>query len=90
MPLEEEFAAAQQSVKALSKRPGNADLLQLYSLYKQATEGDVTGKRPGLLDPVGRAKFDAWSSRKGVDRSAAMRAYVELVERLRREDGRAG
>ncbi len=89
MPLEGEFATAQQQVKELSKRPGNADLLQLYSLYKQATEGDVAGERPGLLDPVGRAKFDAWRSRKGMDRPAAMQAYVELVERLRREGGQA-
>ena len=82
MALEEEFSAAQDRVKTLPRRPGNDDLLALYSLYKQATVGDVTGKRPGMLDMVGKAKFDAWTARKGMDRSAAMQAYVALVDRL--------
>lgn len=82
MALEEEFSAAQERVKTLPRRPGNDDLLALYSLYKQATAGDVTGKRPGMLDMVGKAKFDAWTARKGLDRSAAMQAYVALVDRL--------
>ncbi len=87
MSLESEFAEAQEQVKQLPRRPGNDTLLQLYSLFKQATSGDASGKRPGLLDPVGRAKFDAWTARKGMDRAAAMQAYVELVQRLRREHG---
>lgn len=87
MALEEDFAEAQERVKQLSRRPGNDDLLKLYSLYKQATAGDATGKRPGMLDIVNRAKFDAWAERKGTDRGAAMQAYVELVAELRRKDG---
>lgn len=82
MGLEQEFAAAQERVKALPKRPKNEDLLALYALFKQATAGDVSGKRPGMLDMVGRAKFDAWTARKGTDKTAAMQAYVELVDRL--------
>jgi diazepam-binding inhibitor (GABA receptor modulator, acyl-CoA-binding protein) len=54
---------------------------------KQATEGDATGKRPGMLDPVGRAEYDAWASRRGADRAGAMQAYVELVETLSRTLG---
>lgn len=87
MPLEQDFAAARERVKTLAKRPGNAQLLELYGLFKQATEGDVAGKRPGMLDLVGRAKHDAWAARKGTERTAAMQAYVELVERLGRELG---
>lgn len=87
MALEQDFAAAQERVKKLPRRPSNDDLLALYALYKQATEGDATGKRPGMLDMVGRAKYDAWSSRRGTERAAAMQAYVELVEKLASSQG---
>ena len=60
----------------------SALLLQLYGLYKQATEGDVSGKRPGLLDVKGRAKFDAWTERKGLSTEKARSEYVALVTRL--------
>jgi acyl-CoA-binding protein len=58
-------AAFQQAVvdsKKLPEKPDNATLLQIYALYKQATEGDVEGKRPGFTDMVGRAKYDAWAT----------------------------
>ncbi len=84
MPLEDDFRAAQQSVQTLPKRPSNDTLLELYSLFKQSTEGDVQGKRPGMLDLKGRAKYDAWSARKGMQKSDAMMAYVALVGRLLR------
>jgi diazepam-binding inhibitor (GABA receptor modulator, acyl-CoA-binding protein) len=82
MALPEDFAAAQQRVKTLTTRPSNDTLLELYGLYKQATDGDVQGKRPGMLDLKGRAKFDAWTGMKGVGREEAMRRYVALVDRL--------
>jgi diazepam-binding inhibitor (GABA receptor modulating acyl-CoA-binding protein) len=80
--LEQDFAAAQERVKKLAKRPSNDQLLALYGLFKQATEGDVTGKRPGMLEMVGRAKHDAWAARRGTERAAAMQAYVALVDSL--------
>ena len=58
-------------------------LLALYSLFKQATAGDISGERPGALDMVNRAKYDAWSARKGTGRDDAMKAYVELVDKLK-------
>jgi acyl-CoA-binding protein len=76
------FVGAQERVKQLSRRPSNAELLDLYGLYKQATEGDATGSRPGLLDPKGRAKFDAWTSRKGLAQADAKERYVALVADL--------
>jgi acyl-CoA-binding protein len=82
MALTDDFAAAQTRVKTLQKQPSNDTLLELYSLYKQSTEGDVQGKRPGLLDLKGRAKFDAWTARKGVGKDLAMQQYVALVNRL--------
>ncbi|MBK6519973.1 MAG: acyl-CoA-binding protein [Polyangiaceae bacterium] len=80
--LTKRFEDAQARVKGLSKAPGNDDLLELYALYKQATAGDVSGSRPGMMDFKGRAKFDAWTGKKGVSKPDAMTKYVALVERL--------
>lgn len=82
MSIEDDFASAQTRVKALPRTPSNEDLLELYALYKQGTAGDVQGSRPGMLDFKGRAKFDAWSQKRGLAREAAQKAYVELVTRL--------
>jgi len=82
MALKDEFVAAQDAVKKLETRPSNEQLLQLYALYKQATVGDVEGERPGALDFKGRAKYDAWATRKGLKKNDAMKQYVALVEKL--------
>jgi acyl-CoA-binding protein len=87
MANDDAFVAAQERVKSLKRRPGNDELLALYGLYKQATEGDVTGSRPGLFDPKGRAKFDAWSARKGTAAADAKQAYVALVAELVKTHG---
>lgn len=76
------FEDAQVRVKKLSKTPSNDDLLELYALYKQATSGDVSGSRPGMLDLKGRAKYDAWAGKKGMSKDAAMQSYVGVVDRL--------
>jgi carboxylesterase len=81
--LDADFDAATVASKTLRTAPDNDTLLALYSLYKQATVGDVAGERPGALDMVNRAKYDAWSGRKGTSREDAMRAYVELVGKLK-------
>lgn len=78
------FETAREEVQTLAERPDNDTLLALYSLYKQGTLGDVQGKRPGMLDFVGRAKYDAWAARKGASLEAAMQEYVDLVERLKK------
>lgn len=85
--LAERFAEAKGRVEQLTKRPTNDQLLELYALYKQATEGDVAGSRPGLLDLKGRAKFDAWTKVKGTGKDEAMKRYVALVDALRAELG---
>jgi carboxylesterase len=82
MTSKEKFKAAQDRVQKLEKRPANDQLLELYALYKQATAGDASGDRPGLLDVKGRAKFDAWTKRKGVSKEEAMKKYVALVDKL--------
>lgn len=82
MTLEERFRDAQERVKTVSVAPGNDTLLELYALYKQGSAGDVSGARPGMMDFKGRAKFDAWSGKKGMSKDAAMEAYIALVDRL--------
>lgn len=82
MALDDDFKDAQERVTKLSSRPGNDDLLELYALFKQATVGDVSGKRPGMLDMKGRAKYDAWAGKKGTGADAAKEKYVALVKRL--------
>lgn len=80
--LETKFKDAAERVKTLSSRPSNDELLELYALYKQATSGDVSGSRPGMLDFQGRAKYDAWARKKGTGKDGAMTAYVALVDEL--------
>jgi diazepam-binding inhibitor (GABA receptor modulating acyl-CoA-binding protein) len=81
--LKAEFEKAVADSKQLPEKPDNATLLQIYALYKQATAGDVDGKRPGFTDMVGRAKWDAWNELKGKDAAAAMQEYVDLIESLK-------
>ncbi len=80
--FEEEAAAS----KTLRRAPDNDTLLALYSLYKQASVGDVAGDRPGALDMVNRAKYDAWAQRKGLARDDAIKDYVALVAKLKAAD----
>ena len=81
--LKASFDAAVAGSKSLPEKPDNATLLKLYALYKQATVGDVEGKRPGFTDMVGRAKFDAWTGLQGKTTDAAMKDYVALIESLK-------
>ena len=68
-------------------KPSNELKLQFYSLFKQATEGDVTGKRPGMTNFVGRAKFDAWEKLKGTSSEEAMQKYIDLLEDMKKKAG---
>ena len=86
MDIEEEFKSATERSTKLSKRPANDILLELYSLFKQANEGDVEGDRPGFADFEGRAKFDSWKKLLGKPQEDAKREYISLVEKLEKED----
>jgi acyl-CoA-binding protein len=77
------FDQAAQDAQQLPKRPENETLLKLYGLYKQATVGDVSGARPGVLDMAGRLKYDAWAKLKGTAADEAKASYVALVEQLK-------
>ena len=76
------FDAAVAASKNLPDKPGNATLLQIYALYKQASSGDVIGERPGFADFVGRAKWDAWHELAGTPQDDAKQRYIELIDSL--------
>ena len=80
-----QFEAAAAAAKKTKKKPDNATLLKLYSYYKQATDGDVAGERPGGFDFVGGAKHDAWSKLKGMSKDEAMQNYIKQVDKLNRD-----
>jgi len=88
--LQAQFETAAAQAMNLSSRPDNDMMLKLYSLYKQSTEGDVSGKRPGFTNIVGRAKYDSWAKLKGTEQETAMQSYVELVDQLADSGGSAG
>lgn len=84
MDIQALFEQAVADSKLLSSRPDNDTLLQLYSLYKQATEGNAPADAPANpFDIVGRAKYQAWEGLFGMSAEAAMQQYVELVARLK-------
>jgi diazepam-binding inhibitor (GABA receptor modulating acyl-CoA-binding protein) len=85
--LKKKFDTAAKDVQKLPRRPDDEDMLRLYAHYKQATDGDVTGDRPGAFSFVDRAKYDAWARLKGTDSPKAMEAYVKLVDRLKKTYG---
>lgn len=76
------FEAAVEQSRALTERPNNATLLRMYALYKQATEGDAPGERPGFADPVARAKWDAWHALTGTASAVAQQQYIDLIATL--------
>jgi acyl-CoA-binding protein len=83
--LQKQFDAAAAAVLKAKKDPGNDLKLRLYAHYKQATDGDVAGEKPGFADFVNRAKYEAWAKLKGTPREEAMKGYIKLVERVTRE-----
>lgn len=89
--LKAEFEATLDQVKNAPAegdfKPSNEMKLQMYAWYSQATKGDVSGKRPGMLDMVGRAKYDAWAKVKGMSADEAMRSYIDQVSTINQQHG---
>ena len=83
MELKENFDKAVIESKQIASRPDNETLLQLYSLYKQATEGDINSDPPGMFDFVAKAKYDAWTKLKGTSTDDAMHQYIAVVDGLK-------
>ncbi len=82
MGLKEDFESAVSRSKQLREKPANDMLLKIYSLYKQATEGDVSGDEPGMFDFVAKAKYQAWEECRGLTSDDAMQQYVDLITKL--------
>ncbi|ODS62276.1 MAG: acyl-CoA-binding protein [Arenimonas sp. SCN 70-307] len=81
--LKEQFQKAAKDVMGLAERPDNDTMLRLYALYKQGSEGDAKGPKPGFFDFVGTAKYEAWEKLAGMSSEQAMKKYVDLVKTLR-------
>lgn len=81
--LKAQFDAAVERVRSAPAdgplKPSNEDKLSMYALFRQAKDGDVSGKRPGMLDPVGRFKYDAWAKLQGMSQDDAMQQYIDKV-----------
>ncbi|XP_011303811.1 putative acyl-CoA-binding protein [Fopius arisanus] len=82
MSLEESFKKAAEDVKNLASTPADADLLELYALFKQGSIGDCNTTRPGMLDFKGKAKWDSWNGKKGMSKNEAMTQYIAKVASL--------
>ena len=80
--LKQQFEKAAADVKGLAERPDNDTMLRLYALYKQGSEGDVKGPKPGFFDFVGSAKYEAWEKLQGTSSEQAMQKYIDLVKKL--------
>jgi diazepam-binding inhibitor (GABA receptor modulator, acyl-CoA-binding protein) len=85
MALQDDFQNSVTRSQQLTKRPSNEELLKLYALFKQASEGDVSGERPGGFDFKAIAKYDAWAEKKGTSKEQAMQEYIKLVDHLQQE-----
>ena len=72
----QKFNKAAEDIKGLTARPTDDELKEIYALFKQATVGDVNTPRPGMLDFKGKAKWDAWESKKSMSSDAAKEAYI--------------
>ena len=80
--LQADFEQAATDAKSLPEKPDNETLLELYALYKQGSEGDVQGEKPGFFDFVGVAKYEAWEGLRGTSAEEAQQRYVALVKKL--------
>jgi acyl-CoA-binding protein len=80
--LQQQFEQAARDIKTLPERPDNDTMLRLYALYKQGSEGDVKGDKPGFFDFVGAAKYEAWEKLRGTTQDQAKKKYVDLVKKL--------
>lgn len=85
MALQDDFQTAVSRSQQLTKRPSNEELLALYALFKQSSEGDIRGDRPGGFDFKAIAKYDAWADKKGLSKDQAMQHYIKLVDNLQQQ-----
>ncbi|MEE4329670.1 MAG: acyl-CoA-binding protein [Wenzhouxiangella sp.] len=81
--LEQRFQQAAADAQKLKERPDNDTMLKLYALFKQGSQGDVSGEKPGFFDFVGVAKYEAWERQKGTSQDEAREKYIDLVESLK-------
>ena len=87
MALSDDFKAASDKVKTLSRKPSDEELLKLYSLFKQGSKGDCDQSAPSRINFIARSKWEGWNAMKGISQDDAMQQYVNLVEDLFSKQG---
>ncbi|XP_065150817.2 enoyl-CoA delta isomerase 2 [Paramisgurnus dabryanus] len=85
----DDFNRAKEQLGTLKKDPGNEVKLKIYALFKQATQGPCNTPKPGMLDFVNKAKWDAWKSLGSVSQEEARQKYVELITSLLKSEAPA-
>jgi diazepam-binding inhibitor (GABA receptor modulator, acyl-CoA-binding protein) len=82
MSLDQQFEAAAETIKALTKRPTDEELLEIYALFKQALVGDNNTSKPGMLDLKGKSKWEVWNKKKGISQEVAKQSYIDYANQL--------
>lgn len=80
--MKQRFDAAKARLNTLTAPPDQLTMLALYALFKQANEGDVSGRRPAITKMVDRAKYDERQKIKGMTATEAMERYIAKVNSL--------
>ncbi|OMO93537.1 Acyl-CoA-binding protein, ACBP [Corchorus olitorius] len=75
------FVAA-AAADRLSQKVSSEVQLQLYGLYKIATEGPCTAPQPSALKMTARAKWQAWHKLGAMPPEEAMQKYIDIVTEL--------
>ncbi|KAM6953844.1 enoyl-CoA delta isomerase 2-like [Aplochiton taeniatus] len=83
----EQFNQAKSQMGTLNKDPGNEAKLKIYALFKQATQGPCNTPKPGMLDFINKAKWDAWKSLGSISQEEARQNYVDLIGSLVEAEG---
>merc|ERR1739842_48376 len=71
----------------MNKTLSNDELKEIYALYKQAAVGDINVARPGMLDFKGKAKWDAWDTKKGMAQDKAKEEYIAFAKKMLEKHG---
>lgn len=77
-----EFAQAKERLNSLKEDPGNEVKLKIYALFKQATIGKCNTPKPGMMDIVGKYKWNAWNDLGSMSQDDAQQEYIKLVDNL--------
>ena len=80
--MSDEFTKVADLLSNSTVKLSNQDRLELYGLYKAATQGKCTIKSPPFYEMQAKAKYEAWKKVDGLSRLEAQTKYVEIGKQL--------